>query len=137
MPDDETLLYIHNDQRYGTYQEIGSLNVKDGREKTLIKGGTWRVKTLPEDVLKEGFYLKDEGRYQEVQEIRTEDFVNNVTGEITEQQWAYYLLQKDVDRIYQRYGGEGSFDISLVPNMMSVEFAPPRCSCLLYTSRCV
>ena len=128
MPDDETLLYIHNDQRYGTYQEIGSLNVKDGREKTLIKGGTWRVKTLPEDVLKEGFYLKDEGRYQEVQEIRTEDFVNNVTGEITEQQWAYYLLQKDVDRIYQRYGGEGSFDISLVPNMMSVEFAPPRCS---------
>lgn len=94
----------------------------------MIKGGTWRVKTLPEDVLKEGFYLKDEGRYQEVQEIRTEDFVNNVTGEITEQQWAYYLLQKDVDRIYQRYGGEGSFDISLVPNMMSVEFAPPRCS---------
>ncbi len=128
MPDNETLLFILSDESFGTYQEIRSLNAADGKEQTLVKGGTWRIRTASEDASEEGIYLKDEERYQPVQEIRTEIFRNHLTGEESEIEWAYYLTQKDIDRIYQKYGGKGTFDISLVPSMMSVQFAPPRCS---------
>ena len=128
MPDNETLLFVLSDESFGVYQEIRSLNAADGGEKTLVKGGTWKIRSLPEDVPEEGIYLKGEGRYQSVQEVRAETFRNHLTGEETEIEWAYYLTQGDIDRIYQQYGGKGSFDISLVPSMMSVQFAPPRCS---------
>ena len=62
MPDDETLLYIHNDQRYGTYQEIGSLNVKDGREKDFDQRRNMEGQnSAGRRFKKRVFYLKDEG----------------------------------------------------------------------------
>lgn len=128
MPDNQTLLFVYSDESLGIYQEIRSLNVTNGRERTLVKGETWRVRILSEEASEEGFYLKGEECYQPVQEIRTEVIENKLTGEKNEIEWAYYLTQKDIDRIYQEYGGKETFDISLVPSMMYVQFSAPRCS---------
>lgn len=127
LPDDHTLLYILNDQETNPYMEIHTFDVLTEKENVLVKGGLWKILASIDDI-DEDFYLKDEKRYQSVKETGVEVFHNNVTGEEHDLEWGYYMTQEDIDRLYQKYGGKGSFDRSLCGGYMYIELSPPRCS---------
>ncbi|WP_025692175.1 hypothetical protein [Paenibacillus zanthoxyli] len=129
LPDNKTLLFIQNDARTFSYQEIKTFNIETREEKVLVHGEVWRVRAV-EDTGKtaQSFYLKGKKTYLKVKEkkavasYKKDDPINK------DEQWNYYLNQKDIDKIYHYYGGKGTFSIEKVPNMMNVAFSAPRVS---------
>lgn len=121
MPDNKTLLLIVNDASQLSYQEIRTLNIETSEEKTLVKGEVWKVRGSAED----GYhYLKGANKYlaiKELDEIQTnQDNSDGGRG--------YYLTQDDINKIYQYYGGTGTFERSEIPNYFYVDFSRPRVS---------
>lgn len=127
MPDSKTLLFTINNTSEQAYQEIHSLNVEDGTETIIDKGEVWKVKTV-ENVgeTADDFFLRGAHQYLSVKgkEIISHTGVNNSSTE----EWNYFLLQDDIDKIYNFYGGSGSFNIDDIISYMYVEFSAPRCS---------
>lgn len=125
MPDNKTLLLIINDSSQLSYQEIRTLNVETLEEKTLVKGEVWKVRTSIEDGEEiEDYYLKGAKKYLAIREKEnTQTNQENSTSE-----WGYYLTQDDINKIYQYYGGTGTFERSEIPNYFYVDFSRPRVS---------
>lgn len=125
MPDNKTLLFIVNDSSQLSYQEIRTLNVETLEENILVKGEVWKVKTSVEnDEETSDYYLKGADRSLPIKEWEKtpEDQLDSTMG------WGYYLSQDDLDKIYQYYGGSGTFDRSEIPNSFYVDFSRPRVS---------
>jgi len=129
LPDNETLLFIKNDKSMPCYQEIVTLNVKTGKDTTLVKGEVWRI-CVAEDIGKtaEDFYLKGQESYLKVKEKKAVKSYNKTNPINPEIEWNYYLNQEDINKIYNYYGGIGEFDINNVTNLMSVSFSAPKVS---------
>lgn len=125
MPDDKTLLLIVNDSSQLPYQEIRTLNVETLEEKTLVKGEVWKVRTSTADGEEiEDYYLKGADKSLAIKEIEeTQTSQHDSTSE-----WGYYLTQDDINKIYQYYGGTGTFERSEIPNYFYVDFSRPRVS---------
>ena len=117
MPDGNTLLFIVNDASQLCYKEIRTLNVQTQEEQTLVKGELWQAKTVQE----EGD--EDPGAYYLPGAQRSINIVKRDA-----EGWAYYLTQEDIDRIYQKYGGTGSFAQADSVNFFYVDFSRPRAS---------
>ena len=125
MPDNKTLLFIANDSSQLSYQEIRTLNVETLEENILVKGEVWKVKTSVENNEKTSdYYLKGADKSLPIKEWEKtpEDQLDSTT------EWGYYLSQDDLDKIYQYYGGSGTFERSEIPNSFYVDFSRPRVS---------
>lgn len=125
MPDNKTLLFIVNDSSQLSYQEIRTLNVETLEENLLVKGEVWKVKTSVENNEETSdYYLKGADTSLPIKECEKtpEDQLDSTT------KWGYYLSQDDLDKIYQYYGGSGTFDRSEIPNSFYVDFSRPRVS---------
>ena len=119
MPDDGTLLLIKRDASIQSYEEIHSLNIETGEDRTLVKGEVWQARTFVEkEVAAEPFYLKGSETYLEIQMLQ--EFSD-------EGDWGYYLMQDDIDEICTQYGGQSGVDMDNV-FFIYVEFSAPRCS---------
>lgn len=122
LPDNETILYVERDTSISSYEEIKTLHVPSGEITTLVKGEVWRIRASYDgDLPPEDFYLKGAQRTLEVQYAKEDTDVETLV-------WGYYLSQDEINEIYHSFGGTGTYDIDLIPNLMYVEFSAPRCS---------
>lgn len=120
MPDNKTLLFIVNDSRIQSYQEIHTFNVETKVNNLISKGEVWKVREIAEDVPRLGaFYLKGKNKYISAR---------NKAPDKDSDGWDYYLSQSDIDQIYQYYGGNGSYPINKILNFFYVDFSRPRIS---------
>lgn len=126
LPDNQTLLFIKNDQRVSSYQEIHTLNIKTGMDKTIVKGEAWLI-CSPEKkgITADNFYLKGNNSYLKVKNKKP---VQTKKSKQSDEEWNYYLNQNDINNIYHKYGGHGSFDINNINQFMYVKFSDPKCS---------
>ncbi|MEO3946759.1 hypothetical protein [Gorillibacterium sp. CAU 1737] len=129
LPDNKTLVFVQSDATSLPYQEIKTLDMETNKEQVLAKGEVWRVRSIEETGhTAESFYLKGKKAYVSVKEKKPAETYQKDKPISEEEEWNYYLTQKDIDDIYQAYGGTGSFPIEKVPNMMHVAFSAPRVS---------
>lgn len=129
LPDNQTLLFIRNDVNIPSYQEIQTLNVETGKEKILVKGEVWKIRSIEATgTTAENFYLKGHESYLKVKEKKPSESYNPKRSINPNEEWNYYLNQNDINTVFRYYGGIGTFAINNVLDLMNVEFSPPRCS---------